>query len=329
MTRLPPEHPLTRHCRRVLAAGGLFPPDELLVTRLPGSRPVFSFSSPAGTPLLVGKFFAAVPPATPQDRALAAEWQHYRQAPRWGCPAGRLPRVWEPAPELQLGLLLEYVPGPTLDDFLARSRDSETAALALRESLERLAQLLAWFHSRPVPPAPVSPLPAFLYLEKLSGQLLEHGLLDPAGGRFLAGAHTAWEKRFAARPDRQVLLHGDATPTNFLFPDGGAVAVDLERLRPGDRLFDLGWVAGELRHAFAWRFQDPAAAGPFITVFIGAYREAVAGAADLCERLERLTPLYQALALLRVARNAYLAWDYRRYLVEAGLSLLASSRSQS
>lgn len=324
MTILPPEHPLTRHCRRVLAAGGISPPDELLVTRLPASRPVFRFSSPTGTPLLVGKFFATAAQATAQDRALSMEWQHYREAPHRGCPEGRLPRVWEPAPELKLGLLLEYVPGPTLDDFMARSRDSVAAAAALQERLVRLARLLAWFHTRPVPPAPISPLPAFLYQEKLRGQLLEHGLLDPAGSRFLEGARTAWEKRFAAWPDRQVLLHGDATPTNFLFPDGRAVAVDLERLRLGDRLFDLGWVAGELRHAFAWRFQDPAAAGPFITAFVRAYREAVAGAAALLERLERLTPFYMALALWRIARNAYLAWDYRRWLVEEGLSLVAS-----
>lgn len=324
MTLLPPEHPLTRHCRRALAAGGISPPDELLVTRLPGSRPVFRFSAADGTPLLVGKFFATAAQATAQDRALSMEWQHYREAPRWGRLAGRLPRVWDPAPELKLGLLLEYVPGPTLDDFLARSRDSVAAAAALQERLVRLARLLAWFHTRPVPPAPVSLLPAFLYLEKLRGQLLEHGLLDPAGGRFLEGAHTAWEKRFAAWPDRQVLLHGDATPTNFLFPDGGAVAVDLERLRLGDRLFDLGWVAGELMHAFAWRFRDPAAAGPVVAAFFDAYQDALRAEAHLTGRLARLGPFYLALALLRIARNAYLAWDYRRFLVEEGLSLLAS-----
>lgn len=324
MTILPPEHPLTRHCRRVLAAGGISPPDELLVTRLPGSRPVFRFSSPTGTPLLVGKFFATAAQATARDRALSMEWQHYREAPRWGRLAGRLPRVWEPAPELKLGLLLEYVPAPTLDEFLARGRDSAPSAAALRDRLERLARLLAWFHTRPVPPAPVSLLPAFLYLEKLRGQLQAHGLLEPAGNRLLTEVPTAWEEHCDAFPDREVLLHGDATPTNFLFPDGGAVAVDLERLRLGDRLFDLGWVAGELMHAFSWRFRDPAAAGPFVEAFFGAYQDAVRSEAHLAGRLARLGPFYLALALLRIARNAYLAWDYRRWLVEEALSLVAS-----
>ena len=51
--------------------------------------------------------------------------------------------------------------------------------------------------------------------------------------------------------DRQVWLHGDATPANFLFGHGMDVAaIDLERMKRGDRMFDVGRVAGELQHAF-------------------------------------------------------------------------------
>src|SRR5665648_668018 len=74
--------------------------------------------------------------------------------------------------------------------------------------------------------------------------------------RALARERHAWEERFQDFPDRQVLIHGDATPTNFLFPNGRAVALDLERLRVGDRLWDLSWVAGELKHAWGWRTAD-------------------------------------------------------------------------
>jgi ribonucleotide monophosphatase NagD (HAD superfamily) len=51
--------------------------------------------------------------------------------------------------------------------------------------------------------------------------------------------------------DRQVWLHGDATPANFLFGHSMDVAaIDLERMKRGDRMFDVGRVAGELQHAF-------------------------------------------------------------------------------
>ena len=47
--------------------------------------------------------------------------------------------------------------------------------------------------------------------------------------------------------DRQVWLHGDATPANFLFGHGMDVAaMRLERMKRGDRVFDVGRVAGEL-----------------------------------------------------------------------------------
>jgi len=328
MTILPAHHPLTRQCRLLLAAAGCGEEaGELLVRRLPASRPVFCFSAPDGTPLLVGKFFTAYPPVSAPDRALATEFRHYQDNPAWARPAGVLPRCLGQAPDLKLGLLVEYVAGPDLDACLARARDSEAAALALQERLARLAQLLAWFHTRPLPPLPVSPLPATLYLGKLAGQLEAAGLLCEGEARRLTGSGAAWEAVFAGLPDRQVLLHGDATPTNFLFPDGAAVAVDLERLRPGDRLFDLGWVAGELWHAFAWRFQDGPGAGPYAMVFFQAYLEAVAADGPLARRLHRLAPFYKALALLRIARNAYLAWEHRCSLVQEARRLLASPRS--
>lgn len=324
-TLLSADHPLSRHCRQILSGiCGRPVPGEFLVTRLPASRPVFLFSAGDGTPLLVGKFYAAFPPHTAADQSLAAECRSYEEMCSWGGPGGRIPRSFSPAPELKLGLLLEYVPGPTLDEFLARSRESVAAAEALTARLVRLAHLLAWFHRGPVLPAPVSFRPAGSYLHKLGAQLQARGLLDSEGIKRLEQALPAWGRRFAAWPEPQVLLHGDATPTNFLFPDGGAVAVDLERLRSGDRLFDVGWVMGELRHAFAWRFGDPAAAGPVIAAFLTAYREAVAAEAALLDRLEGLSPLYMALALWRIARNSYLAWDYRRYLVAEGLALLTS-----
>jgi len=48
-----------------------------------------------------------------------------------------------------------------------------------------------------------------------------------------------------------VFVHGDATPSNFLFGEGLSVmAIDLERMRRADRVFDLGRIAGELQHFY-------------------------------------------------------------------------------
>ena len=172
------------------------------------------------------------------------------------------------------------MPGPDLDHYLceaAQGRDLETC---LQKPAE-LAQLLAFFHSRPLPLQPVSPEPALAYLEKLRHSLAP-GAVVP-GGRGHAGAKKAeaWEVRLAAYTDRQVLMHGDATPTNFLFPDGRAVALDLERLRVGDRLWDLSWVAGELKHAWGWRSRDFGASEAAIECFFRIYLAALPADPDL------------------------------------------------
>ena len=141
----------------------------------------------------------------------------------------------------------------------------------LFQALEKLADLLAFFHSRPVPALPVAPQPALAYLDKVMAQLLEAGLLTREDWQVLTRERHAWAERFQEFSDRQVLIHGDATPTNFLFPNGRAVALDLERLRNGDRLWDLSWVAGELRHAWGWRTADFSGSEAAIRYFFRMY----------------------------------------------------------
>ncbi len=44
-------------------------------------------------------------------------------------------------------------------------------------------------------------------------------------------------------------------------------AIDLERMKRGDRMFDVGRVAGELQHAFMSAVDDRHRAEPFIRHF--------------------------------------------------------------
>jgi aminoglycoside phosphotransferase len=220
---------------------------------------------------------------------------------------------------------MEAVPGPDLDRLLLQACVQGESAPLFR-GLEKLAHLLAFFHSRPVPALPVSPDPALAYLDKLATQLLEGGLLTREDWQGLGRERDAWEARCQDFSDRQVLIHGDATPTNFLFPNGGAVALDLERLRAGDRLWDLSWMAGELRHAWGWRTSDFSGSEGAIQYFFRMYLAAMQPDAALTGRLYGLNPFYMALAELRVARNLYLTRDYRRELVAEARRCLAHGR---
>jgi hypothetical protein len=297
---------------------------------LKASRPVYRFSFGDGIPAVIGKFFSSFPPLTPADRGLVKEYHAYLQAPALGlagaCP--RIPRLLGRRPHVLLGLLLEDIPGPDLDFFLVRAASPE-GLQALCDKLQKLAQLLAFFHLRPQAPEPVSPDAALKYFHKLIKQLVAGSVLTQAEERRFQAEGAAWERIFPAFPDRQVLVHGDATPTNFLFPDGRAVGLDLERLRVADRLFDLSWLAGEIKHAWGWRFHDFAASEPAIGYFFRAYFQAIDAGAALINRILRLNPFYMALAELRIARNDYLAWEYRRALIQEALNCLRHGRLET
>jgi hypothetical protein len=312
MNFLPDSHSLTHF---LLTQLGVSRDRNLEVERLRASRPVFRFSVQGDGTGLVGKFFRGQVPTTPQDRSLEQEYRNYQAAPGWGLTgAGLIPRLVGQSPGLRLGLLLEGIPGPDLDHYLLAAAEGRGLEACLQK-VGQLAELLAFFHTRPLSPLPVVPEPALAYFGKLRGQLQAQGLLSYEEVAGLAEESQAWQALLQEYPDRQVLLHGDATPTNFLFPDGRVVAVDLERLRPGDRLFDLSWVAGELRHAWGWRGRDFGESEAVIQHFFQSYLEALPGDAIIAQRIFALNPLYMALAELRIARNDYLSWEYRRALV--------------
>ncbi|MBU4233321.1 MAG: aminoglycoside phosphotransferase family protein [Desulfobacterales bacterium] len=331
MNRLADADPLARALRRLVGAeAGFRPPaGEVRVESLPASRQVLRFTFPAGDYAVVGKFFSAYPPQASADLSLAREYDHYLRLPGLGLGngGGLAPRLLGRWPERSLGLLLEAVPGPDLDYLLLQASVHGDPAPLFR-ALDKLAHLLAFFHSRPVPALLVTPEPALAYLDKVMAQLLEAGPLTREDWQALAHERDAWEERCQDFSDRQVLIHGDATPTNFLFPNGRAVALDLERLRIGDRLWDLSWVAGELKHAWGWRTADFSGSEAAIRHFFRMYLTAAGLAPALTRRLFSLNPFYMALAELRIARNLYLTRDYRRQLVAEARRCLAHGRQR-
>jgi hypothetical protein len=328
MKPLPVSDPLAQALRQLMGTEGIsgFPAGEVYIESLPSSRQVLKFTLPEGG-AVVGKFFSAYPPQISADLSLVWEYENYRQLPALGLVNGRnlTPRLLGRWPQWSLGLLLEALPGPDLDNLIRQACLCGDPA-PLEQGLEKLANLLAIFHTRPVPVLPVEPAPALAYHDKVLGQLHVAGLLTREDWQALTYERAVWETRFRDFVDRQVLVHGDATPTNFLFPNGRAVALDLEKLRIGDRLWDLSWVAGELKHAWGWRLQNMGGAEAALGHFFRAYLAAISPEASLPDRLYSLNPFYMALAELRIARNSYLTFDYRRELVAEARRCLAKGR---
>jgi len=210
-------------------------------------------------------------------------------------------------------LVIERAPGLTLDFFLAKAI-FEQQGDQLCDILSHLARFLVKLHETCKTERPLSPELPRLRLNSLLDSLSE-GPLEPLPRASIEQyAVQWWNTETVFGSDRETIVHGDATPTNFLFENANVTAIDLESMRWADRCWDLGFIAAELKHHFMWRTGSGQLAEPFISHFLWEYAVDY-GDTNFFHVITRKIPLYMAIGLLRIARNLYLDESYRKFLI--------------
>jgi Ser/Thr protein kinase RdoA (MazF antagonist) len=221
-------------------------------------------------------------------------------------------------------LAVEYYPGEQFSHAIARATQHGDDDHLYRR-LTALAYFLATLHNRTANGATVDFDPDCRYFDTLVGRLRRADRIGQWDVDELSGLRDRWRERPRMWQDRQVWLHGDATPANFLFGDGMDVAaIDLERVKRGDRMFDVGRVVGELQHAFM-SAGDRDRAEPFIGHFLWEYSCHFPDRQRAFESITERLPYFMALNLLRVARNDYIDRDYSGRLVTQAKRLLQAA----
>ena len=222
-------------------------------------------------------------------------------------------------------LALEYYAGEQFSQAIRRSiHHHDDAHLFWR--LKALAYFLATQHNRTANGYGVDFDADCRYFARLVSKLKRNGRIGEWDADELLWLRGLWRDRSTMWQDQEVWLHGDATPANFLFGHGMDVAaIDLERMKRGDRMFDLGRVAGELQHAFMHATGDKHRAEPFIGHFLWEYACHFPDRHDAFASISARAPYYMALNLLRIARNDYISPDYGGTLVRQAKTLLRAS----
>ncbi|MDY7039029.1 MAG: aminoglycoside phosphotransferase family protein [Thermodesulfobacteriota bacterium] len=219
-------------------------------------------------------------------------------------------------------LVEDFAGGRDLDYFFKKA-----AYEGKNEQLERTLIVLAGFLARLNNQGAGNNDVDFEWLSEYFGQirhkLLADGIMSLKTGIELDQLCREWERDPAMHETPSVLVHGDATPTNFIFDhEDGLTAIDLERMRLADPVYDLGFIAAELRHHFAWRILKADAAEPFITNFFRVYSEQFPDPRFIFEKITHRNRFYMALGELRIARNRWLSQGHRKWLVEEAVSCL-------
>jgi hypothetical protein len=316
-------------CRVLVEGMGVHGPRAFRAFRLNGSNEVYGYEECHSEVKLVCKFFGH---RFGWDRDRAAwtagrEYHSYQELRRYAL-VGSPHHVVRPLAverEINCVLALEYYGGEQLSQAIGRAlHGGDDAHLFSR--LTALAFYLATQHNRTANGAQVDFADDCAYLDSQLAILRGVGRIGQWDEDEVRWLSALWRERPRMWEDQQVWLHGDATPANFLFGGGMNVgAIDLERMKRGDRMFDVGRVAGELQHAFMQGSGDPYRAEPFIGHFLWEYcshfPDRDAAFASTTSRL----PYYMALNLLRVARNSYIEADYGARLVGKAKDLLRAS----
>ncbi len=222
-------------------------------------------------------------------------------------------------------LAVEYYCGEEFSHAIGRAtQHGDDAHLYWR--LKALAYFLATQHNRTANGACVDFDADCGYFDVVAGRLRKAHRIGSDDADELSRLRDRWRDQPQMWQDQQVWLHGDATPANFLFGDGMDVAaIDLERMKRGDRIFDVGRVAGELQHAFMRDAGDRHRADPFIGHFLWEYSCHFPDRQRTFESVQARVPYYMALNLLRIARNDYIDRYYAGRLVRQAKRLLTAA----
>lgn len=280
---------------------------------------------------LIGKFFDPAANNLAGRILRADEYDNLRAIRAFGFDTAPHFVVRPISHERQIGLALieEFIDGRDLDYYFKAAIYGGKGRY-LEAKLAKLASFFFTLHRTTERTSCVDLNAQSEYFRKILDTLCGENIVTPSDRNKYLGACDTWLENHAMRSIRAGIVHGDPTPTNFLFTrEGDIVAIDLERMKEADAVFDLGMVCAEIKHAFLWRTGNFYTSEPYITHFFSHYASHSSHPSEVFRKITQRNPFYMALAEMRIARNRYLDDAYRKKLaheslqcLEYGLSLL-------
>jgi len=299
---------------------------DFKVYGLQASNHVYIYEETRSQTRVIGKFFGDVPGRSQQAARHLMEREfnnlHYLRSLGLNGYPHYISRPLGKNENLNCILVVEFCYGSALDNLIVKAI-REGAHDVLYQKLTSLAYFLAVMHNRTAMNTNVEFRKECSYFDKIVSRLTGHQYLRAKEAQALHWLKDRWAEKSCMWEDRQVIVHGDVTPNNLLFGDGlWVIVIDLERMKNSDRVFDLGRLAGELKHFFMQYTGNGALAEPFIGHFLWEYACHFPDRDRAFASITLRVPFYMGLNLLRIARNSWVPPEHRRHLIREAVKIL-------
>ena len=285
---------------------------------LNGSNDVYMYEDRNTGSKVIGKFFLSARKRNPDKAAsrLTHEFDNLCMMRDYGMTGHH--HVVKPLGRhyaMNALLVTEYSDGQLLSEIILDAIHGGDQG-KLFHKLTALAYFLSSFHNRTAIAEGVDFHEDCDYMDSLIDKLRGIWAIGWDEARELYWLRDQWRNQARMWEDQKVLVHGDATPENFMFGNGlDVIAFDLERTKRADRVFDTGRIAGELKHFFMRATGNRHAADPFIGHFLWEYSCHFPNRESAFRSITGRTPFYIGITLLRIARNNWVDAHYRRRLI--------------
>lgn len=296
------------------------------VFRLKASNQVYLYEDRSSNVRIIGKFFGGIADRTDEvaHRRMEREYKnlHFARAFGFTSPPHYIPRPLGRNADCNFLLAEEFCEGTPLNDFIMGAIQNGAKG-ALFKKLSELALFLSNLHNRTPTRSKVDFRQDCSYFNRIIDQLKDRRYIDKTDAEAFSHLRDRWHEKTYMWEDNQVLIHGDVTPSNILFKDGlGVIAIDLERMKQGDRVFDIGRVAAEIKHFFLQHTGNKDLAEPFIGHFLWEYSSHFPDRHAAFSSISNRMPFHMGVTLLRIARNAWVSRDHRRHLINEARNTL-------
>lgn len=290
------------------------------VYKFRASNYVYLYEDERSQSRLIGKYFGGVSGRSSQAalRSMEREFNNLTYAREIGF--NRYPHYF-PRPigrnaGINFVLVEEFCYGISFHEVIFKAIRKEDSGVFFQK-LTALGYFLAALHNKTATGVRVDFNQACSYFDRIIDQLKRWGHVSWDEAQDFYRLKDRWREKGCVWEDSTVTVHGDVTPMNILFGDDlWVIPIDLERMKQADRVFDIGRVAGEIKHFFMQYTGNSRLAEPFIGHFLWEYSCHFPDRETTFSSIARRLPFYMGLTLLRIARNSWISNEYRRELLE-------------